>query len=82
MRDPDNHWDLFSALYKKELNSSPAVSQFLATIKSYPVVTLLYASKSPDHNHAMLLKEFLGRKAQGRDRFLNVPTMRFIPKFG
>lgn len=60
--DPDNHWDLFSALYKKELNSSPAVSQFLATIKPYPIVTLLYASKSPDHNHAMLLKEFLDEK--------------------
>lgn len=58
-QDPDGHWNEFAALYKKELVGSNAVKSFIAAIRSHPIVTLLYASKSPDHNHALVLKAFL-----------------------
>lgn len=58
-QDPDERWTEFVALYKKELSGSEAVSKFVEGIKKHPVVTLLYAAKSPDHNHALVLKAYL-----------------------
>lgn len=55
----DERWNEFAALYQKELSGSDAVKQFVEEIKKYPVVTLLYAAKSPDHNHALILKKYL-----------------------
>lgn len=43
--DPAGRWNAFAAMYRKELAASPAVHEFIEKIKSYPVVTLLYASK-------------------------------------
>lgn len=57
--DPANHWDGFSTQYRKELETSTAIQKFLADIKHHPVVTLLYASKDPVHNHARILQQFL-----------------------
>lgn len=59
---PDERWNEFAALYSKELNGSEAAKAFVEKISQYPVVTLLYASKSPDHNHALILKTFLDEK--------------------
>lgn len=56
---PDERWEQFAALYEKELKSSDAVKPFVGEIKKHPVVTLLYAAKSPDYNHALILKEYL-----------------------
>lgn len=56
---PDERWDEFSSLYKKELNTSDEVKKFVEEIKQHPVITLLYAAKSPNHNHALVLKEYL-----------------------
>ena len=56
---PDERWGQFAALYKKELAGSDAVKKFVEEIKKYPIVTMLYAAKSPDHNHALILKEYL-----------------------
>lgn len=61
-QDPDARWDEFAGLYRKELNGSEAAKVFVEKIRQYPVVTLLYASKSPDHNHALILKDFLDEK--------------------
>ena len=57
-QSPDERWEEFAALYKKELSGSDAVKKFVEEIKKYPVVTLLYAAKSPDHNHALVLKAY------------------------
>ncbi len=60
--DQPNHWQQFEALYTKELESSKAVKDFITRIKKEKTVTLLYASKDTEHNHAMVLKEFLEEK--------------------
>ena len=52
-------------MYSKELNGSEAARVFVEKIRQYPVVTLLYASKSPDHNHALILKKYLGELMVG-----------------
>lgn len=57
--DPQTHWEEFSALYRKELETSEAVKDFLKKIKSHPVVTLLYASKESVRNHAQILQQYL-----------------------
>jgi len=59
--DPDNHWDTFSAKYKEELKNDPEMKEFVKNIKQHPVVTLLYASKDTQHNHAIILKDFLDK---------------------
>lgn len=64
-QDPAGHWNDFVSLYKKELEGSDAAGKFIELIKHHPVVTLLYASKSPDHNHAIILKEFLESRLDG-----------------
>ena len=57
--DIQGHWNEFVELYQKELEISPVVADFILQIKPYPVVTLLYASKEPLHNHARILRDYL-----------------------
>lgn len=57
--DMEGHWDKFVELYQKELETSQAMADFMTHIKPYPVVTLLYASKEPVHNHAKILQDYL-----------------------
>ena len=57
--DPVEHWEGFSAMYRKELETSEAARNFLTTIRPYKTVTLLYASKEPVRNHARILQQFL-----------------------
>ena len=57
--DITSHWEGFAAMYKKELENSEDVRQFIKTIKPYNTVTLLYASKETIHNHARILQEYL-----------------------
>lgn len=53
------HWNEFAALYEKELENSPAVAAFMDRISGQKTVTLLYASKEPLHNHALILQHYL-----------------------
>lgn len=57
--DVEKRWDTFAGMYRKELENSDAVKMFIVKIKAYPQVTLLYASKEPEHNHAQVLKHYL-----------------------
>ena len=57
--DMAGHWEAFSDMYRKELETSEATRNFLASIKPYKTVTLLYASKEPVRNHARILQQFL-----------------------
>lgn len=59
--DIGKHWDDFVTLYEKELSVSSAVNGFIDSIRSKPTVTLLYASKEPEHNHAKILKAYLDK---------------------
>lgn len=49
----------FRAQYEDELASNPAVDQLLELAARHRTVTLLYAAKDPEVNHARVLLEFL-----------------------
>lgn len=57
--DIQGRWDDFVKFYKKELSESNAVTKFAEILKSHKTVTLLYASREPEHNHAKILKAYL-----------------------
>ena len=59
--DVAGRWESFVTLYQKELSESQATKDFVQKIKTYDTVTLLYASKEPEHNHAIILKDFLDK---------------------
>lgn len=54
--DPANRWSAFESRYKAELNENPAFSEFLKTVDSHPVVTLVFASRDTIHNEATVLQ--------------------------
>lgn len=49
----------FRAQYEDELEDNPAVEQLLDLAARHKRVTLLYAAKDPEVNHARVLLEFL-----------------------
>lgn len=58
--DPEaDHWDQFIKAYNAELEKSDTVEELLADILKHTTVTLLYASKSEEHNHALILLQFI-----------------------
>lgn len=58
-QDIDNRWDAFFSSYQKELSESNKMKEFIEEIKKHKVITLLYASKYAQHNHALILKDYL-----------------------
>jgi uncharacterized protein YeaO (DUF488 family) len=56
----------FKRRYYDELEGNPALSDLICRI-SKPKVTLLYAAKDPNINHAVVLSEFL-KKAISKKR--------------
>ena len=64
--DPDK-FDQFKSAYKKELLENEKMDEFVETIKEELVgqdVTLLYAAKDVEKNHAIILKEFLNEQVK------------------
>jgi uncharacterized protein YeaO (DUF488 family) len=63
------NFEEFAALYRAELNSNEgaqaAVGQAVLQSKK-TMVTLLYAAKDPQINHAVILKEYLEERARAR----------------
>lgn len=57
--DMENRWIEFSEMYRKELQGSDAVNNFIREIRQYDAVTFIYASKDSVHNHAIILKSYL-----------------------
>lgn len=57
--DTENRFDEFSVRYLIELRNSDTVKDFIQEIKSKDVVTLLYASKNKELNHAIVLKKYI-----------------------
>jgi uncharacterized protein YeaO (DUF488 family) len=62
--DPENHWNDFAEGYRRELQSSDAFTDFVNTISAqHPqCVTLLYAFRNKERNHALILQEELIRR--------------------
>jgi len=59
-REPEaDHWQQFVKAYNAELKKSVAVEELLTDIENHQTVTLLYAAKSEEQNHALVLKQFI-----------------------
>lgn len=56
--DPSK-WSDFRKKYQAELKKSPATDELLFLIKKHKTVTLLYAAKDEEQNHALVLQEFI-----------------------
>jgi len=52
-------WDEFRHKYLLELKVNPAIDELLSLIKIHKTVTLLYAARDAEQNHALVLLEFL-----------------------
>lgn len=57
--DPEKNWDGFRVRYLSELAESEHVTEFISGLRSHYTVTLLYAAKDPEHNHALILMEYI-----------------------
>ncbi|MEW1811270.1 DUF488 family protein [Pseudarthrobacter phenanthrenivorans] len=54
----------FGARYRLELDSNPAVEELLELAADHPRITLLYAARNTESNHALVLLDYLrGRPA-------------------
>jgi uncharacterized protein YeaO (DUF488 family) len=53
-------WDEFQLKYMHELTQNDAVKDLLGLVKKHKKVTLLYAAHDEQHNHALVLQEFIG----------------------
>jgi uncharacterized protein YeaO (DUF488 family) len=62
LRKEFNHmvdkWDKFRIAYHTELKNSTAVKELMDDIKEHGTVTLLFAAKDEQHNHALVLQQF------------------------
>jgi len=65
LRKEFNHmvdkWDQFRIAYHTELKNSTAVDELLSDIKKHGIITLLFAAKDEEHNHALVLQEFINK---------------------
>lgn len=52
-------WESFKKKYKVELKKTSALDELIAYIKKNKKVTLLYAARDEQHNHAVVLQELL-----------------------
>ncbi|TYP94823.1 Uncharacterized conserved protein YeaO, DUF488 family [Fodinibius salinus] len=59
--DPDK-FDEFSKRYKGELTNRDKTVNYLLEKAEQKKITLLYAARDKDYNHANVLKEFLEKK--------------------
>ncbi len=57
-------WKEFQRRYRAELDANPKAWQPILQAARRGKVTLLYSARDTEHNSAMVLKEYLERKAQ------------------
>lgn len=62
--DRVDRWNEFAKKYTAELETSPAMKQFVESIASKPKVTLLYASHDQVHNQAEIIQSVAERMLQ------------------
>lgn len=55
----DVPWTDFEKKYRAELKGNAAVEDFIAQHKDKKKITLIFAAKDLEHNHAILLKQYL-----------------------
>ncbi len=52
-------WDQFRQKYHAELESSTALNELRADLHQHKNITLLFAAKNEDYNHAIVLQQFI-----------------------
>jgi uncharacterized protein YeaO (DUF488 family) len=52
-------WNEFRTKYKAELRQSKNIEDLLALLQQHKTITLVYAATDTEHNHAIVIKEFL-----------------------
>ncbi len=52
-------WKSFQKKYKEELKKTDALEELKSYSKKYKKITLLYAAKDEQHNHAVVLQQLL-----------------------
>lgn len=64
--DPDRFSE-FAAHYLQELNQSSSVDEYLELLAGHPLVTLIFAAKNEEVNHAVVLRDFLQQQLHRQD---------------
>jgi uncharacterized protein YeaO (DUF488 family) len=59
-------WSLFRERYERELSAHPEAWQPVLDAAKKRPVTLVYGAKDPEHNHALVLRDFLRRRFRRR----------------
>jgi len=54
----------FTDRYRAELTDNPALEELRALLRDHPSVTLLYAARDPQINHAIVLRDVLQEHAR------------------
>jgi len=62
-QDPEKRWPEFQKRYRAELRSRSEALQPLSEALRRGKLTLVYGARDPNHNHALILREFLLRNA-------------------
>lgn len=57
-------WKEFCNRYRAELKDNPSLEEFMHKVASCTTVTLLYAAKEEDYNHARFLKEWIAEQGE------------------
>jgi uncharacterized protein YeaO (DUF488 family) len=55
-------WEEFKTRYLAELKNNAALAQLLEIITNNKAVTLLFSVSDEEHNHAIILKDFITEK--------------------
>ena len=58
------HWSAFKQQYLQELQFNADIPYYLDKWENFPTITLLYAAKDEEHNHALVLQEYLEKEYQ------------------
>ena len=59
-------WSDFEKRYMDELKANDAVKTFAKAHAGETTITLLYAAKDEEHNHAIVLKKYLASKLKSK----------------
>jgi uncharacterized protein YeaO (DUF488 family) len=64
--DDSKRWIRFSHKYRVELARQPEVLELLDDLRRRAPVTLIFGARDAAHNHAVVLREVLERRARAR----------------
>ncbi len=63
--DHPDKWDEFKASYTEELRKKAEILNKIASKGAKGRVTLLFSYRDPEHNQAVVIKEFVEKKMRG-----------------